>query len=146
MLVMARIPPNCSRQLFLQCQLICSAHCLHHTFRKWVEERTRAELLQSKLDTLVRYEVQVQTGDDKGAGTSARVYIQAWGRGDAFQGDDGLFLGGESAAGGRSPGTGEFRLLDVDSPVAPFARGAVDDFEVGGGSVLLGWHRCRSME
>jgi len=77
----------------------------------------------------VVYEVEAVTGDDKGAGTTARVYLEAWGAGE-----------GEGGCG-----TGEVRLLDADSPHAPFERGATDRFEVlcrdvGFPAVVRVWH------
>ncbi|KAI8463909.1 MAG: Lipase/lipooxygenase [Monoraphidium minutum] len=97
-------------------------------WRRWVEERARNELLASQLESLVGYEVAVVTGGAKGAGTSARVYIEAWGRG-----------------GREGRGSGEARLLDADSPAAPFERGATDEFEVllrdvGAPVLLRVWH------
>jgi hypothetical protein len=60
------------------------------------------------------YEVEAVTGDDKGAGTTARVYLELWG----------------AVAGLEGEGGGEVRLVDLDSAVAPFQQGATDRFEV----------------
>jgi hypothetical protein len=92
-----------------------------------VEERARAELLASQLESRAVYEVDVATGDAKGGATSARVYLEAWGR--------------DGRAGASS---GEVRL-DLDAPEAPFQRGATDRFEValhdvGAPCLVRVWH------
>ena len=70
--------------------------------------------MQSELDRRALYEVRTHTAPDQGAATSARVYLEAWGRAEVKGG----------------PSTGEARLLDADAAAAPFQRGATDTFEV----------------
>lgn len=88
--------------------------------RLWVGERARAELLQAELDARATYQVRTHTAPDKGAATSARVHIEAWGAGEG---------------GGGAPSTGEVRLMGAEGGDGrpPFERGASDTFRVGGG-------------
>jgi hypothetical protein len=77
-----------------------------------VEEKARNQLLQSQLEDSCPYEVQVTTSDIKGAGTDARVYLEVYGMDESMG------------------GSGEARLLDLDSDVAPFQRNGADGFTV----------------
>jgi hypothetical protein len=47
--------------------------------RKWVEEKAKNQVLESKLVNAATYEVLVKTGSIKGAATDARVYIELYG-------------------------------------------------------------------
>jgi hypothetical protein len=47
--------------------------------RKWVEEKAKNQVLESKLVNAATYEVLVKTGSMKGAATDARVYIELYG-------------------------------------------------------------------
>jgi hypothetical protein len=47
--------------------------------RKWVEEKAKNQVLESKLVNAATYEVVVKTGSTKGAATDARVYIELYG-------------------------------------------------------------------
>jgi hypothetical protein len=125
-----------------------------HVRRKWVEEKARNSVLESKLVNTATYELVVRTGIVKGAATDARVYIELYGP-DAMT--PGALLGPNrpaspataavgaacsSSSPGASPGagsscltatadsSGEVRLFDADSTVKPFQRGATDSFTV----------------
>jgi hypothetical protein len=124
--------------------------------RKWVEEKAKNSVLESKLVNTATYEVVVRTGNIKGAATDARVYIELLGP-DALtpggiSGAQGLLLHpnrpvthAAAAAGSPScspgaPGSclaaaaadsgGEVRLFDANSAVKPFQRGTTDSFVV----------------
>lgn len=115
--------------------------------RKWVEEKARNSVLESKLTNSATYELVVRTGNIKGAATDARVYVELYGP-EALT--PGALLGAANngpraspvpAAACGSPGgsgclsatadsSGEVRLFDADSTVRPFQRGATNSFTV----------------
>lgn len=55
------------------------AGAMLHACRKWVEEKARNSVLESKLVNTATYELIVRTGNVKGAATDARVYIELYG-------------------------------------------------------------------
>lgn len=126
--------------------------------RKWVEEKARNSVLESKLVNSATYKLVVRTGNIKGAATDARVYVELYGP-DALLTPGAGLLGGAAANSNRpaspvvpagaaqqlacgSPGgsgscltatadsSGEVRLFDGDSTVKPFQRGATDSFTI----------------
>jgi hypothetical protein len=121
-----------------------------HVCRKWVEEKARNSVLESKLVNTATYELVVRTGIVKGAATDARVYIELYGP-DAMT--PGALLGpnrpsspataaagaacssgspsaGSSCLTATADSSGEVRLFDAESTVKPFQRGATDSFTV----------------
>ncbi|WIA17082.1 hypothetical protein OEZ85_013981 [Tetradesmus obliquus] len=121
-------------------------------WRKWVEEKAKNQVLESKLVNAATYEVLVKTGSMKGAATDARVYIELYGpdfcASPTAAAAAGMTAGvhmqqtqqqqyGASAAG-ISAGLagvmdccgGEVRLFDIDSHAKPFQKGAADSFTV----------------
>lgn len=131
--------------------------------RKWVEQKARNSVLESKLTNSATYELVVRTGNIKGAATDARVYIELYGP-DALT--PGALLGaannrpaspapaaaqpacgspGGSCLSATADSSGEVRLFDADSAVRPFQRGATDSFtiaccNVGLPARLKVWH------
>lgn len=122
--------------------------------RKWVEEKAKNQVLESKLVNAATYEVLVKTGSMKGAATDARVYIELYGpdfcASPTAAAAAGMTAGvhmqqtqqqqyGASAAGMSAGlagvmdccgGGGEVRLFDIDSHAKPFQKGAADSFTV----------------
>lgn len=76
-------------------------------------------MLQSKLTDAAAYDVTVKTGNMKGAATDARVYMEIFGIDDT------------------TGGSGEIRLLDLESSTKPFRRNTTDNFTVSSTRSLL---------
>jgi hypothetical protein len=64
--------------LLLSCCILASLPAVP-ACRKWVEEKAKNQVLESKLVNAATYEVLVKTGSVKGAATDARVYIELYG-------------------------------------------------------------------
>lgn len=119
--------------------------------RKWVEEKAKNSVLESKLVNTATYELVVKTGTAKGAGTDARVYVELYGPDAMAPGAPyrscspvtaaPACAGGTGSSSSEGPGlsgcltstadaSGEIRLFDASSTVKPFQRGATDSFTV----------------
>lgn len=64
------------------CLAMCCA--LSVLCRKWVEEKAKNTVLESKLVNIAVYEVVVRTANVKGAASDARVYIELYGPSSAM--------------------------------------------------------------
>lgn len=113
-------------------------------YRKWVEEKAKNQVLESKLVNAATYEVQVTTGSVKGAATDARVYLELYGPDFCPATSPTATVGTLAGIDGCGSG-GEVRLFDIDSHEKPFQRGALDSFtvvchNVGHPARLKVWH------
>ncbi|KXZ51726.1 hypothetical protein GPECTOR_11g173 [Gonium pectorale] len=81
-------------------------------WRLWLEEKARNRFLEQRHAEVAIYEVEVKTGNMKGASTDARVYMEMY------------------SAHDEGASTGELRLLDKDTHAKPFGRGALDLFVI----------------